>query len=289
MVGRGRTWARIRGVAVLAFALVAVTASAQLDRRNSDAQCAENRQAIGVLEAQRANGGRVDLSMARSELDTMRAHAKRIEQIEALRATGSLLGRMSLDQADQQLESEKQAIAASARKYDVTCINLYSDDFETKCVAKFEQMMRRAAAAPPPDPQAVERLIAAYRGNLAALRCGDTGAKPAPQTASNPGPGCHGFTGKWNTNYGPMWLVANGGSITGFYDWVGSAGPRHDTLTGTVTGNVAEGRYSQPGYPNPEYESGRFRFELHGNSFSGAGWSRSGGSSLGWSGTCATP
>ena len=104
MVGRGRTWARFRGVAVLAFALVAVTASAQPDRRNSDAQCAENRQAIAVLEAQQANGGRVDLSMARSELDTMRAHAKRIDQIEALRATGSLLGRISRDQAAQPLE-----------------------------------------------------------------------------------------------------------------------------------------------------------------------------------------
>jgi hypothetical protein len=35
-------------------------------------------------------------------------------------------------------------------------------------------------------------------------------------------------------------------------------------------------------------QGGGFRFELHGNGFSGTGWSKSGGNGLAWSGTCAS-
>jgi hypothetical protein len=284
MIGRGRRmWARLPCVAALLLGLGAVTASAQIATQQD--RCAENREAIALLEAQRANGGRLDNSLARRELAAMRGHYQRIEQIEALRATERLVGGFDTDESDRLVEAEKRAIAASARKYGIQCMSFYSDGFAADCIGDFERMVRAAEAAPPPDPRQVEQLLAAYRSNLAALRCDESRQAAAPAATR----GCQGFTGKWNTNYGPMWLVENGGSITGFYDWVGSAGPRHDTLSGTVTGNVAEGQYSQPGYPNPDYQSGRFRFERSGTSFSGAGWSKSGGSSLAWSGTCAAP
>jgi hypothetical protein len=279
---------RLRLAGLLLLGLSAVSASAQLSDAARSSRCAENHQAIAMLEAQRANGGRVDISMARAEVASMNARYARMQKIEALAATGRLLGGWDAN-ADYELESEKKAIAASALKYNVACGTFYSDSFAAECIRAFERMITEAAAAPPPDRQTLDRLIAAYRGNVTALECDRLAAAEQAAIASRqpPASGCNGFTGKWNTNYGPMWLVANGSSITGFYDWTGSNGPRHDTLSGTISGNVAEGTYSQPGYPNPDYESGRFRFELSGNSFSGTGWSRSGTTGLAWSGTCA--
>ena len=287
MTGSGhKAWKRLRCAALLILSLVAVTASAQMYPPDRLERCAEYRQALASLQAQRANGGRLDTSMARAELDRMRAHYARLQKIEALQATGTLLG--GYDLADREIQVEERAIVASAGKYAVQCGAPSATNFAADCIARFAQMIDRSATAVP-DPQAVERAIADYQYSINAMKCGELEAASqasASVQAQAAAPGCHGFTGKWKTGYGPMWLVQNGSSITGFYDWVGSNGPRHDTLSGTVNGNVAEGTYSQPGYPNPEYQSGRFRFELSGNSFSGQGWSKSGGNSLGWDGTC---
>jgi hypothetical protein len=277
-------WARLCRGAALAFGLLTVAASAQLSEGERLDRCASNRQAVAALEAQRDHPGAMDTSMARAELGRMKAHFTRLRQIEALRATGGLLGGWQPSEVDRQLELETDAIVTSARKYNV-CESYIGAYPVEGCITQFEQMIAAAAAAPPPDPQVVQRQLAVYRNNLVALGC--AGADQAAAAAGS-GPGCHGFTGKWDTNYGPMWLVQNGSSITGFYDWVGSAGPRHDTLSGNVAGNVAEGTYSQPGYPNPDYQSGRFRFVLRGNGFTGEGWKRGGGGAMGWGGTCAS-
>ncbi|MFZ5669372.1 MAG: hypothetical protein ACOY4K_07745 [Pseudomonadota bacterium] len=101
-------------------------------------------------------------------------------------------------------------------------------------------------------------------------------------------PGCRGFVGTWNTNYGPMWIGGTGTSINGSYEWNANGRPRKDTLSGSVNGNVATGSFSQPGYPDPQWASGTFTFTLSadGRSFSGTGTNAYGTTSLPWSGTC---
>lgn len=113
---------------------------------------------------------------------------------------------------------------------------------------------------------------------------------PAPrretQASAN---GCDGFVGTWNTNYGPMWIGGSEGAINGGYEWTGAGGHRTDTLSGSVSGNTATGTYSQPGYYDPQWASGRFTFTLSsdGQSWSGSGTNADGSASMGWNGTCA--
>lgn len=117
------------------------------------------------------------------------------------------------------------------------------------------------------------------------------GRPPAPaavarRTSRN---GCEGFAGTWDTNYGPMWLTGSGAAVSGSYEWSGAGGHRDgDTLTGSMNGNVLEGTYSQPGYPEARWRSGKLRFVLSadGNSFAGEAWDSNGASGGAWNGTC---
>jgi hypothetical protein len=101
-------------------------------------------------------------------------------------------------------------------------------------------------------------------------------------------PGCQGFIGTWDTNYGPMWIGGSESSINGSYEWNANGQRRNDTLSGSVNGNVATGSFSQPGYPDPQWASGTFTFTLSadGRSFNGTGTNAYGNVSMPWSGTC---
>ena len=87
------------------------------------------------------------------------------------------------------------------------------------------------------------------------------------------------WAGVWNSDFGQLTLAASGsGSYTGY-----SPG----TVSGTVTGNVDKGTWSQPGDPPKE---GTFAFTLSasGHSFTGT-WAYKGGgcgTACGWNGTC---
>jgi hypothetical protein len=88
------------------------------------------------------------------------------------------------------------------------------------------------------------------------------------------------FAGQWNTDYGPMTFAQNGSSVTGTY-------PNYSgTITGTVSGNVLNGNWSDTS------GTGTFVFTLSasGSSFTGT-WTRltgSGNSGGTWNGTRAS-
>jgi len=282
----GCTPARIRGrlrlFALLLFGLSAVSASAQLSEADRLARCANNRQAITALESRlTASWSRPQIAEARVGMDRFKAYYARGLVLKAKQGkTGQ--DYHELDWLSAQLE-------ATSRAFNIPCVR-QQGGCAPALIRRFESEIARSTAALP-ERDAGERQIAAHRSNLAALHCDELPSGTEAVVASvaeRPAGGCNGFVGTWNTNYGPMWIQGNGSSITGAYEWTGSNGRRRDSFTGTVTGNVAEGTYSQPGYPNPDYQSGRFRFELHGSSFSGTGWSRSGGGGLAWNGTCAS-
>ena len=138
-----------------------------------------------------------------------------------------------------------------------------------------------ARGLPPQATAELARRVEALLGGQA-----QGGAPRAPA-------GCVGFAGVWNTNYGPLWMYDNGrGGIEGRYDWNPPSGPRRgDRLSGNLAGNVLQGQYVQPGFPDPRWAQGGFRFELavDGNSFNGSGTSSDGGTTTPWSGTCAGP
>ena len=97
---------------------------------------------------------------------------------------------------------------------------------------------------------------------------------------------CVPFEGVWITNYTPITFRRSGNRVTGSYEYQGAS-----TLSGTLTENVLEGEYSQPFYPNPIYQRGRFRLVLNadGQSFTGQWWDANGASSGAWNGRCQTP
>jgi hypothetical protein len=93
------------------------------------------------------------------------------------------------------------------------------------------------------------------------------------------------WSGKWNTNFGPMLLKQTGGAVSGSYT--------HDKgkiTNAQVTGNVLKGRWSEaPTYSGPS-DAGGFEFKLTAGakSFNGS-WNYEGrSSSSGWSGSCSS-
>jgi hypothetical protein len=92
----------------------------------------------------------------------------------------------------------------------------------------------------------------------------------------------YSWSGKWNTNFGPMALKQTGAAVSGTYT--------HDKgrIAGQVTGNVLKGRWSEaPTYGGPS-DAGPFEFKLtkDGKSFNGL-WNYQGRSpNSGWSGSC---
>jgi hypothetical protein len=87
------------------------------------------------------------------------------------------------------------------------------------------------------------------------------------------------WAGVWNSDFGPLTLDAGGsGAYTGF---------NPGTVSGSVTGNVDQGTWSQPGSP-PKNGTFAFTMSADGHSFTGTWAYASGGcgSSCGWNGTC---
>lgn len=111
--------------------------------------------------------------------------------------------------------------------------------------------------------------------------------RPTTGGANNTSGACSPFEGVWTTNYTPITFRRNGNRVTGSYEYSGAS-----TLSGTLSGNVLEGEYSQPNYPNASYRRGRFMFVLSadGQSFTGQWWDANGnlGGSA-WNGRCQTP
>ena len=139
-----------------------------------------------------------------------------------------------------------------------------------------------------PTPEGLMRvnvIIAATGGNLEAENNRLWARLRNPGTGGTGG-GCSPFEGVWTTNYTPITFRRTGNTITGSYEYQGAS-----SLRGTLTGGVLEGEYSQPSYPDPLYQRGRFRFELKsdGQSFTGTWWNANGTSSGGWNGQCQTP
>jgi hypothetical protein len=97
---------------------------------------------------------------------------------------------------------------------------------------------------------------------------------------------CAPFEGVWSTNYTPIAFRRTGNRVTGSYEYQGVS-----TLSGTLNGNVLEGEYSQPSYPSPLYQRGRFRMVLSsdGQSFIGQWWDANGNTGGPWNGNCQTP
>ncbi len=118
----------------------------------------------------------------------------------------------------------------------------------------------------------VRRQIADHKTNLAALRC-DTavGSK-----------GCSGFAGRWDS--GGNGLVTLSASGSGTYLWR----DRTNTITGSVSGNVLDGTWSQLWHPEPRFRNGKVRFKLapDGNSWTGEWWDANGARAGHWNGTC---
>jgi hypothetical protein len=96
---------------------------------------------------------------------------------------------------------------------------------------------------------------------------------------------CPDWTGTWSTTFGPMHLTSSGNAIVGTYIYQGAEG----RISGTVSGNVLAGTWSEPPtYQAPEH-AGDFRFVLaqDGRSFSGQ-WRNgsSGNFNPNWTGSC---
>ena len=96
---------------------------------------------------------------------------------------------------------------------------------------------------------------------------------------------CKPFEGQWNTNYAPVTLQRRDNQVTGSYTFQQIA----CSLNGTLSGNVLEGEYSQPNYPDPRLQRGRFKFVMNpdGQSWTGEWWDANGVSGGAWNGTCA--
>jgi hypothetical protein len=74
------------------------------------------------------------------------------------------------------------------------------------------------------------------------------------------------WTGKWDTGqWGEMTLQQNGSSVTGNYEWDSGK------ITGTVSGNILKGTWSESPTYQPENDAGDFEFTIssNGNSFTG--------------------
>jgi hypothetical protein len=273
---------RLRLIGLLLFGLSAVTASAQVSDADRLARCVNSQQAIAALQT------RLAASWSRQQIAEARVGVERIKAYDARGMALANKGPMT-DQEFHELVGLQAQIRGTAVAFNIPC-----ERVELRCALRlirtFETEIARSTAALR-DRDAAESQIAGYQSNRVALHCDELPSGTESVVASvaqRPAGGCDGFVGTWNTNYGPMWIQGNGTAITGVYEWNGSNGRRRDSFTGTVTGNIAEGTYSQPGYPNPEYQSGRFRFQLQGNRFKGIGWSRSGSGGLPWTGTCAS-
>lgn len=93
---------------------------------------------------------------------------------------------------------------------------------------------------------------------------------------------CRGFDGQWNTNYGKLSFRVTGDRAVGSYVYSGIA----STINATVSGNVLDGEYSQPGYPDPRYASGRVRFVLNSDGIEGQWWDANGNPGGTWNGKC---
>ena len=93
---------------------------------------------------------------------------------------------------------------------------------------------------------------------------------------------CSGFAGHWATNGGALTIRLTGNSAAGNYEYRGPS-----TLAGTVSGNVLDGNWSQPTFPDPNTRSGRMQFTLapDGKSFSGKWWDSTGAYRGAWNGT----
>lgn len=85
------------------------------------------------------------------------------------------------------------------------------------------------------------------------------------------------WTGTWSTNWGTMQLVQAGNQVTGTYVY------DNGHITGTVSGNVLTGQWSEAPSYSPPSDAGDFEFVMgeNCNSFTGQ-WRY--GSSGGWSG-----
>lgn len=106
-------------------------------------------------------------------------------------------------------------------------------------------------------------------------RCVAASSSNSPPTAQLP-PGACSWTGVWNTSYNRMTLTQNGNQVTGSYEY------NNGTISGTVSGNVLEGRWQEGA------NGGRFRFAIAADckSWSG-GWAYNDNppGATGWSGT----
>jgi len=102
---------------------------------------------------------------------------------------------------------------------------------------------------------------------------------------------CAPFEGAWASQSGawsgPIIFRRSGNQVTGSYELQGSA----CTVSGILSGDVLEGEYSQPSYPNPRYLRGRIRFVLAGDrrSFTGQWWDANGAPGGTWNGQCQSP
>ena len=100
--------------------------------------------------------------------------------------------------------------------------------------------------------------------------------------------GCTSWSGLWSTTYGAMQLTQSGSSVTGAYDYQGG------TISGTASGNVLVGTWSQqPSYAPPN-DAGDLQFTLSadGRSFSGQWrYGSAGDYQTDWTGTrdCGAP
>jgi hypothetical protein len=107
---------------------------------------------------------------------------------------------------------------------------------------------------------------------------GTRGEQPPPPTPVTP---TVGWSGTWDSNWGQMTLSQSGNQVTGSY--------AHDTgrISGTVTGNMLSGQWSEaPSYAPPD-DAGDVEFTLSadGQSFTGHWRYDSSGAWSGWTGT----
>ena len=100
------------------------------------------------------------------------------------------------------------------------------------------------------------------------------------------GGGCTPFHGVWtDTSFGTTITFQRiGNRVTGRYVFRGIA----SSISGVVSGNVLEGEYFQPGYPDARYQRGRLRFVINpdGRSWNGRAWDVNGGNEQPWNGVC---
>jgi beta-lactam-binding protein with PASTA domain len=115
--------------------------------------------------------------------------------------------------------------------------------------------------------------------------------KPKPSrrqpAVATPSMGCVGFDGRWQTNYGVMTLAQSGNSVSGTYDWR----DQNSSISGTVSGNVLSGSYSQPWHSDPRWQSGDVEFTLNGEAWQATRCTDAYDGNCGgsWSGTCLGP